>query len=337
MSVNIGIIGCGYWGINYVRVFNELPESNVLAVCDKRADRLDYVNQRYPTVNMTSIKDILDDVNIDAVVVTTQAATHFEIAKHCLLSKKHVLIEKPMTTSVDEGEKLIELAEKTGKVLMVGHTFLYNSGIRKVKEIISSEDFGKIYYLYATRTNLGPIRSDVNAIWDLAPHDVSILCYFLNTYSTWVSAIGSSVLPNKREDIGFITLGYPDNIIGNIHVSWIDPNKVREVVVVGSKRRVVFNDLNVSEPVRVFEKGVSTQKIQANSFGEFQLLLRDGDIMSPKVEHSEPLKEQCRHFLDCIGNGQVPLTDGQNGLNVIKVMATVERSMRKNGAPMEVL
>lgn len=335
--VNIGVIGCGYWGVNYIRVFNELADSHVTKVCDKRAERLNFARQRYPTVEVTrDPQDLLGDPDIDAVVISTPADSHFTLAEKGLLKGKHILAEKPLTTTVTEGEKLVDLAEKTSKVLMVGHTFLYNAGIRKMKECIHAEDFGRIYYLHSTRTNLGPIRSDVNAIWDLAPHDVSIFDYFLEAQPLWVSAIGSRLLGNSKEDVGFITLAYPGNVIGNIHVSWADPNKVREVVAVGSQRRIVFDDLNNLERVRIFEKGVSPSPAEADSFGEFRFLVRDGDIISPRIEPSEPLKNQCAHFLDCIEKAMRPLTDGQNGLEVVRVMEAVQESLGQRGTPVEI-
>ncbi|MFB0533943.1 MAG: Gfo/Idh/MocA family protein, partial [Anaerolineae bacterium] len=222
--INIGIIGCGYWGVNYIRVFNELVDSQMTKACDKRSERLNLVRQRYPTMEVTSDpQDLLEDSELDAVVVSTPADSHFALAEKGLLKGKHLLVEKPLTTTVKEGEKLVGLAEKTSKVLMVGHTFLYNAGIRKMKECIQAEDFGRMYYLHSTRTNLGPIRNDVNAMWDLAPHDVSIFDYFLEAQPLWVSAVGSRLLDNSKEDVGFITLAYPGDVIGNIHVSWADP------------------------------------------------------------------------------------------------------------------
>jgi predicted dehydrogenase len=216
---------------------------------------------------------------------------------------------------------------------MVGHTFLFNAGIQVTKRHMDLEKIGQIYYLHATRTNLGPIRTDVNAIWDLAPHDVSIFDYLLNTMPEWVSAVGAQVLGNCREDVGFITLGYPNGIIGNIHVSWADPNKVREVVVVGSEMRIVFNDLDAQERVRIYNKGVTAVASEAGSFGEYRFLVRDGDIVSPLVESSEPLKNQARHFLECIDEGSDPCSDGVMALRVVQVMEAVDRSMKRKGAP----
>jgi len=335
--IGIGIIGCGYWGVNHVRVFSELPQANVVAVGDLRADRLKLAKQRFPTVRTyQGYEELLGDSEIEGVVVSTPATTHYAIVKECLLNRKHVLVEKPMTTNIEQAEELAALAEEMYVVLMVGHTFLYNGGIRKMKACVDDDGLGRVYYLHATRTNLGPIRRDVNAIWDLASHDVSIFNYLLDSKPTWVSAVGAKVLRNGREDVGFITLHYPDDIVCNIHVSWADPNKVREVIVVGSNRRICFDDLNTMEQVRIFEKGVISEPAEAGSFDEFRLLVRDGDIISPRIESSEPLKNQDAHFLDCIRTGTRPLTDGRNGLDVVEVMVAIQDSAARNGAPVQV-
>lgn len=335
--INVGVIGCGYWGVNHVRVFKELPDSEVTRVCDTRGERLASIKQRYPLINShTTVQDLLNDDLLDAVVVCTPAAAHYEIVRQCLSAGKHVLSEKPLALSVEEAEELTRLSSEAGKVLMVGHTFLYNTGIRKMKELIDQEDFGAVYYLHATRTNLGPIRQDVNAAWDLAPHDISIFNYLLDAQPIRVSAVGSRLLGNDREDVVFVTLTYPDGVIGNVHVSWADPNKVREVVAVGSNKRIVFDDTNNLERLRVFEKGVAPSKQEANSFGEFRLLIRDGDIISPHIEPSEPLKVQGAHFLACIQEGQSALSDGLNGCDVVKVMAAIDRSLQSDGQPVDV-
>lgn len=336
--LGVAIVGCGYWGINYVRVFSELPESQVVVVCDRRADRLQEVGRRFPGVELTmEFEDAVRLDGVDAVVVCTEATAHHAIAHRCLAAGKHVLVEKPLTTTVADAEELIALAESKGVTLMVGHTFLYNTGIRKVKSYIDQAAVGRVYYLYARRTNLGPIRRDVSALWDLAPHDVSIFNYLLDGMPEWVSAVGAKALRNSREDVGFISLGYPDGVIGHIHVSWANPSKVREVVVVGSDKRIVFDDLNALERVRVFEKGVTPAPAEASSYGEYQFLIRDGDIISPRLEVSEPLKSQSSHFLECITQGSRPLSGGQEGLEVVQVMAAIDRSIEHNGAPAKVV
>lgn len=337
-QIGIGIIGVGYWGMNYVRVFSELPESHVAVVCDRREERLLEASQRFPEVAVSSsVEELLHLNEVDAVVVSTEATSHGRILAQCLAAGRHVLVEKPMATTVAEAEEVAELAEANHVKLMVGHTFLYNAGIRKVKSYLTSGEVGSVYYLYSRRTNLGPIRRDVNAVWDLATHDVSIFNYLLESVPEWVSAVGARPLGDGREAVGFLALGYPNEVVGQAHVSWADPHKVREVVVVGSDKRIVFNDLDTEGPVRVFEKGVKAMEPSVSGFGEHQLMMRDGDIIIPKLEVSEPLKNQCRHFLECIANGCQPLTDARNGLDVVRVMAAVDRSIAKRGAPVDVV
>ena len=274
-------------------------------------------------------------MGVDAVVVCTTATTHHTLARECLQAGKHVLVEKPLTTIAEDAEDLIKVAEAHSRTLMVGHTFVYNGGIRKVKECMN-QGADQVYYLYSSRTNLGPIRHDVNALWDLAPHDVAIFNYLLDRAPEWVSAIGAKVLRNCREDVGFISLGYPGNVVGHIHVSWADPHKAREVVVVASHRRIVFNDLNGTEQVRVFEKGVRPADPEPINYGEYRFQIRDGDILSPRVEIGEPLKNQCRHFLDCITRKARPITGGCEGLEVVQVLQAVDRSIALGGARVEI-
>ena len=334
--MGIAIIGCGYWGMNYVRIFSELVESRVVAVCDQSAERLNEVSRRFPGVYVTTrVDDAASQRGVDAVVVCTEATTHFNVTRRLLLAGRHVLVEKPLTTTTAEADKLIDLAESNSAILMVGHTFVFNAGVRKVKEYVQ-QDGGRVYYLYARRTNLGPIRRDVNALWDLAPHDIAIFNYLLDGTPLWVSAVGGKVLRNCRDDVGFISLGYPDNVLAHVHVSWADPDKAREVVVVKSDRRIVFNDLNGIEQVRVFEKGVSPVEQEPLNYGEFRFEIRDGDIISPRIEPAEPLKHQCRHFLDCVRTGKRPISSGVEGRDVVSVLEAVNRSIELKGLQVEV-
>jgi len=335
-QLGVAVIGCGYWGMNYVRIFNELTESRVVAVCDQSADRLKEAARRFPGVYLTTqVDDAASQPGVDAVVVCTEATTHFNVTRRLLLARKHVLVEKPLTTIAADAEKLIDLAESNSAILMVGHTFIFNAGVRKVKEYVQ-QDGGRVYYLYARRTNLGPIRRDVNALWDLAPHDIAIFNYLLDSTPQWVSAIGGKVLRNCRDDVGFISLGYPDNVLAHVHVSWADPDKAREVVVVKSDKRIVFNDLNGVEQVRVFEKGVSTVEQEPLNYGEFRFEIRDGDIVSPRIEPVEPLKNQCRHFLECVRTGKRPVSSGAEGRDVVRVLEAVNRSIESKGLQVEV-
>ena len=334
--LGIAVIGCGYWGMNYVRIFNELVESRVVAVCDQSAERLKEVSRRFPGMYLTTqVDDAASQPGVDAVVVCTEATTHFNVTRRLLLAGRHILVEKPLTTTTAEANKLIELAESNSAILMVGHTFVFNAGVRKVKEYVQNGG-GRVYYLYARRTNLGPIRRDVNALWDLAPHDIAIFNYLLDGTPLWVSAVGGKVLRNCRDDVGFISLGYPENVLAHVHVSWADPDKAREVVVVKSDKRIVFNDLNGVEQVRVFEKGVSTVEQEPLNYGEFRFEIRDGDIISPRIEPVEPLKHQCRHFLDCVRTGKRPISSGVEGRDVVSVLEAVNRSIESKGLQVEV-
>lgn len=334
--IGVAVIGCGYWGMNHVRVFDELPDSKLVAVCDQRPDRLKGLSRRLSDVYLTtSFEDAISQEGVNAVVVCTEANTHYPLVRSCLFADKHVLVEKPITTTVVHAEELTSIAEERGVVLMVGHTFIYNSGVRKLKELVQTAD--RLYYLHACRTNLGPIRHDVNALSDLATHDISIFNYLLEDVPEWVSAIGAKVLRNCREDVGFLSLGYRGGIVGHIHVSWADPNKVREVAVICSDKRIVFNDLNGLEQVRVFEKGVRTVSDEPLSFGEYNLQIRDGDIVSPKIEVREPLKEECSHFLECVRSGGRPISSAREGCDVLRVLEAAERSMKVRGAEMEVM
>ena len=335
--VRLALIGFGYWGPNYARVLSELPGAELTVICDQRPDRLSLVRDRYRVVaTCERLDDLFARDDVDAVVIATPASTHEELVRASLNHGRHVLVEKPMALDAAGGQALCDLADSAGRLLMVGYTFLYNAGVRKMKDMMAPELFGEPYYLHATRTNLGPIRQDVNAAWDLAPHDIAIFNYLLDEQPLWASAIGARVLKTSREDIAFATLGYRNDVIGNIHVSWSDPNKVREVVAVGSRRRVVFDDLNDVERVRVYERGVSAGDAVADSYGEFKLLVRDGDIISPKVTPSEPLKNQCAEFVSAILTGRAPLASGRFGVGVVRTLIAIEASMRARGAAVEV-
>ena len=333
---SIGIIGCGHWGKNYLRVFREICEDIVISVSDSRPQILEAINRRFPQVKTCGRpQDIFDDPSIEAVVIATPAATHYPLVKAALQSAKHVLVEKPFTIQSSEAAELTELAAAVRRVLMVSHTFLYNPAIIQIKRYLDSGDCGKIYYLKAVRTHLGLIRDDVNVFWDLAAHDISIFNFFLGAAPVMVSAVGASVIKPGREDVGFATLVYPHNVIAGIHVSWIDSNKERQISIVAGRQRIVFDDLNNLEKIRIFEKGVEVERDISN-FGEFQLLLRDGSIISPKVEANEPLRKQCEHFLDCAGSGKPPLTDGKGGLAVVKVLEALQESLAKSGTPINI-
>jgi len=305
----------------------------VVAICDQDPRALEKVTKVFPHIKTTEdVSTILRDSKIEALIVTTPAATHYELTKKSLQAGKHTLVEKPLALRVEEARELVQLSQSARKILMVGHTFLYNPAIRKMKEYIDRGALGKIYYLQAARTHLGLIRNDVSAVWDLAPHDISIFSYLLGKEPKKVSAIGMCHLNPKLEDVAFLNFFYDGGILGNIHISWVDSNKLRQVAVIGSKARILFDDLNSLEKLRIFEKGVSIDKPYTN-FGEFQLLLRDGDIVSPKIEAEEPLRNVCLEFVESIRTGKRSLTDGINGLRVVRAMEAAQQSIEKGGEP----
>ncbi len=335
-NARIAVIGLGHWGPHYLRIFSQMPRALVTLCCDKDPARLREVSRLYPQVPTTVDPGLVFDApDVDAVVIATPASSHVELAKAAINAGKDVLVEKPITLDVHDGVELVRQAERLGRVLMVGHTFIYNPGVLKIKEIVGGPDFGDVYYMQATRTHLGLIRDDVSVLWDLAPHDISIFSFLLGAIPVGASATGAAFLKEGREDVGFVTLFYPDGVIGNIHASWIDSNKERRIVIVGSRKRLVFNDLDALERVRVFEKGVSVEA-GISDYGEFQLMLRDGDIISPRVDTSEPLKNMCNHFLDCVADRSIPLTNGRSGVEVVAAMKAVDESLAGSGCYVEI-
>eukprot|EP00003_Mantamonas_plastica_P010415 TRINITY_DN1986_c0_g2_i4.p1 TRINITY_DN1986_c0_g2~~TRINITY_DN1986_c0_g2_i4.p1 ORF type:complete len:298 (+),score=102.12 TRINITY_DN1986_c0_g2_i4:354-1247(+) len=290
---------------------------------------------KYPKLDFTTDpSDVYDNQDIQAVVVVTPATVHYRVVKSCLEKGKHVLVEKPITVDVEQGQELVDLAAEKGLCLMVGHTFLHNSSVEKVKEVISDDTFGSLYYLNAVRTNLGPFRDDVNASWDLAPHDISMFLYLTESKVDWVSATGSKILGTDLYDVSFVTCHFENGVVGHIHVSWIEPNKVRELTCVGSGQRVTFNDTSTTEKVRIFSKGVSVKKEDTDgSLGSFNFQVRDGDIVSPYITPAEPLKTQALEFARCVNNGETPFSDGQLGVDVVKILVAADESMDNNGAP----
>lgn len=334
--VHIGVIGCGHWGPNHIRVFSSLRESNVISVADPDAQRLQYIKEQYP--NIETYEDaagLLNDSRIEAIVVATPTHTHYELVKAALSAGKHVLCEKPLCQSVEEGQELVDLAEQQKCILMVGHIFVFNSGILKLKELIQEKYLGDIYYLSATRTNLGPIRNDVNVAYDLATHDISICNFLLDDSPIAVSAVGASFLQETIHDMAFITLTYPNNVFANIRASWLDPRKVRQMTVVGDQKMVTWDDLAPMGPVTIYDKGVAKEPYY-NCFGEFQLLSREGDVTIPKVRMEEPLKTQNQYFLLCLETGKVPISDGHSGVILVKILTAINQSLHSGGQPVHI-
>lgn len=341
-SIKVAVIGCGYWGPNIIRNFYQLPEAQLVSVCDTRSERLDYIREHFPGVHVTAdMNDILTNPDVEAVVLTTPADGHFVQSKQVLEADKHVLVEKPLAQTSAQCRELIELAASGDKVLMVGHTFLYNAAVRKLKEYVQAGELGEVYYLYSNRLNLGRIRSDINAVWNFAPHDVSIILYLLERTPVAVSAKGCSYIQPGIEDVAFLHLDFEDGVSATIHISWLDPNKVRRMTVVGSKKMVVYDDVSRDSKIIVYDKGIDKVNIteslgEFESFGEFQLRIRAGDMYVPEIDFTEPLKVECTHFIDCVVNGTKPLTDGEEGYRVVKILEAAQHSIGQDGARVQV-
>jgi len=333
VTVGIGLIGCGQWGLNYLRAFSELEGCRVVAACDVSPQRLREAERRSRDLRTTSaLTDIVGDPEIRAVVVATPATQHYTTVAAALEAGKDCLVEKPMTADVDEAHRLRDLARRTGRRLMVGHVFRYNPAINYIQKLLAAGGLGDLEYLYFTRTNLGPIRTDVNVFWDLMTHDVSILLHFLNQAPTWISGQAAAYLRPEWHDVAFATLGFPHGVMANIRASWLDPRKVREITLVGTSKMAVFNDLDPTEPVRVYDKGALREPAY-ESFGEFKLVTRSGEVVSPQIPTSEPLKNQCQHFLRALEGRERVLSDADDGVRVVEILDAINRSIAQNGVP----
>jgi predicted dehydrogenase len=333
-SVTVGIIGCGYWGPNLLRNMGQLPLSRVKYCCDLDDARLSHMKSLYPQVTTTKrFQDLIEDDEVEAVAIATPVSTHYTIAKACLEGGKHVLVEKPLAASIVEAEDLNRIAQGQGLVLFAGHTFVYNAAVEKMKSLVEAGELGEIFYVTSTRVNLGLFQEDINVIWDLAPHDISILNYIFGREPVTVSTFARSYIRPGIEDVAFLVLQYPKGVVAHIHVSWLDPCKIRRTTLVGSKKMLVYDDTSALEKIRVYDKGVTIQP-HYDTFGEFQLAYRFGDIIVPKINDVEPLKVECGHFVECIRNGKSPKSDGRAGLSVVKVVERACESAKLGGAPL---
>ncbi len=335
-TTKIGVVGCGHWGQNHVRVFSNLDNCTVEMICDTDKENLKVFTKKYPGKRaVTKYQDILKNKEIGSVVIATPSSTHYAIARDCLAFHKDVMCEKPLTLRVEESEELVKLAKRNKRILMVGHVFMYDPGIQYLRRYINT-GLGKVHYICSRRTNLGPIRNDVNVVWDLASHDVSIISYLLGSRQPLeVSARGQGFLREGVEDVAFICLSYPGEVLANIHVSWLGPKKIRDITIVGNKKMAVWDDLELSEPVRLYDKGVVREPYYSD-FGEFHLLPKEGKIVIPRIEQIEPLKNQAAHFLQCVRKRKKPLSDGENGLSIVRVLDAARKSMARNGSPEKV-
>jgi predicted dehydrogenase len=326
--VRIGVIGYGYWGPNIVRNFHGQERSRVVAVCDKSSKSLDRARNAFPGMRTTSdCNDLLASPDIDAIAVVTPVWTHFELAKTALENGKHVFVEKPFTCTTAQAEELIELADRKNLKIMVDHTFLFTGAVRRMKELIDNGTLGELYYYDSMRVNLGLFQHDVNVLWDLAPHDLSIMDYLIKQKPAAVVATGERHL-NGVADIAFMTLYYPNNMIGHINVNWLSPVKVRTTLIGGEKKMLVWNDLEADEKLKIYDKGV-----QMNGDGVYDLLVsyRSGDMWAPRVEQVEALKMEAAYFVDCIMNNKTPFNDGVAGLHVVRMLEAADQSLQQQG------
>ena len=330
--INVGVVGCGYWGPNLVRNFRSLPECHLKMMCDISDARLNSLQALYPDVAAErSFEHMLNGVGLDAVVVATSVKLHFPMARAALLAGKHVLIEKPMAACAAHCEELVEIARQKGLVLMVGHTFLYSPAVRKIKEIIERGDLGEIRYICARRLNLGLYQKDINVAWDLAPHDISIILYLLQQLPESVNCCGNAHITPGVEDVTSMSLNFGKDRSAIIHSSWLDPRKVREMTIVGSKRMIVYDDVAPLEKIRIFDSRVERPP-HYDTFAEFQYSYHYGDIYSPYLKQEEPLKAECLHFLGCIQQSRTPLTCGTRGLELVRILEAASASLKLGGA-----
>lgn len=325
-NATVGVIGYGYWGPNLLRNYMEVPTADVKWVCDPLDERLSKAVNRYPSLRATTdIGAVLHDPDVDAVVLATPLSTHYDLAMRALRHGKHVFVEKPMAMNVAQCDEMCELAEKEGLVLMVGHTFVYSPAVRSVKSVIDSGELGDVRFITCSRVNLGLHRKDASVVWDLAPHDLSILAYWVGEIPLSVQAMGRSCIANGLPDVAFLNIRYSSGIIAELEVSWLSPVKLRRTVIVGSKKMLLYDDTQAVEKVKIFDQGVDYK--DPKTFGEFQLSYRTGGIYSPNIENTEPLFIEASHFIDCVNAGSQPLTDGAAGRMVVAALEAAQKSL----------
>jgi predicted dehydrogenase len=341
--IGVGIIGYGYWGPNLVRNFFETPGCRVVSVSDLHPERLARVRARYPTIDTTAdYRNLIQDPRIDAVAIATPVSTHFELGMQVLRTGKHLLVEKPMTADVDQALRLVEEADRRNRILAVDHTFVYTSAVRKIQELVSSGELGEIYYYDSVRVNLGLFQHDVNVIWDLAVHDLSIMDYVLPAQPVAVSATGLGHIPGEPENISYVTFNFDTPVMAHLHVNWLAPVKVRRTLIGGSRKMIVYDDLEPSEKIKVYDKGITVNGIKPNGNGDGEarknaMLVgyRTGDVWAPQLDLTEALSVEVRHFIECVTKHRPPIADGQAGLRVVRMLEAATTSMRASGRIVE--
>ena len=333
--ISIGVVGYGYWGPNLVRNFSETAGARVAWVTDLRPERLAQVTRRYPGTRVsTDFRDLIADPAIDAVVIATPVSTHFELAMAALQAGKHVLVEKPMAASTEEAARLIEAAASRGLTLMVDHTFVFTPAVQKMRDLTRSGELGDLYYYDSVRINLGLFQHDVNVLWDLAVHDLSIMDFVLDRQPTAVSATGLAHVPGQPENIAYMTMFFDGNLIAHVHANWLAPVKVRRTLLGGSRRMVIFDDLEVSEKIKVYDRGISVNAVNSSPEKKYQMLVgyRAGDMWAPQLAIREALSAEAAHFVECVTTGRKPITDGAAGLRVVHLLEAASQSMKAQGA-----
>ena len=334
--IRIGLIGYGYWGPNLARNFHNNPETKLISICDFSMDRLKAAAKLYPYVDLVNnLDDFFKDTRLDAVAIATPVSTHFELAKRALKDNRHVWLEKPMVEEVDQGKALIDLAGRENKILMLDHTFIYTGAVRKIKELIVSGTIGDLIYYDSTRVNLGLFQDDVDVIWDLAPHDISIMDYLMPFKKIAVSATGSNFYGNGLVPKAVLTIFMENNTVGHINVSWVSPVKIRQTLIGGTSKMILYDDNEPSEKIRVYDKGVELAKDKEELY-KLKVQYRVGDMWAPKLETHEALSLAVTHFVDCIRNDKTPETDGLAGLETVKILAASKKSLQQKGTPVEI-
>ena len=329
--VGVAVIGCGYWGPNLIRNFSTCEATRVLAVCDRDRRRLQGVSASCPQAQFTeNFDDILKNPKIDAVAIATPVSTHAALSLAAMEAGKDVLVEKPLADNIRDAERLVSRARELGRILMVDHTYVYSPAIRKIKELVDSGNLGEIYYIDSVRINLGQFQSDINVLWDLAPHDLSIVDYLLGRLPRSLAAMGISHTTSDLEDVAYLNLDFGRSLMATFHVNWLSPVKLRHTIIGASSRSLIFNDLNHAEPIKIYDSGI---QIDASSEVRYGILVsyRTGDVWSPNVPREEPLQNVVRHFADCIQTGKPPLTDGEAGLRIVRILEAAQRSIKAQG------
>lgn len=333
--VKVAVVGVGYWGPNFVRIMDELPDAALVSVCDADAGKFERLSNLYPHLKFTDkLESIVGNKEIEAVVIATGSDSHYPVARDCLLNDKHVLVEKPIALRSAEAEELVKMAAERDRILLVGHLLRYHRGVQKLKEYIDDGYLGKVLYVYTARVNLGRIRKEESALWSFATHDISVVDYLLGRQPEYVTASGQAYVRPGVHDVVFTTLHYSDDVMAHLHVSWLDPHKIRKITVVGDKKMAVLDDMQATEKLRIYDKGIDFSP----SYGDYaeSLSIRVGDIYIPKIDMAEPLRVECQHFLDCIAKGEKPLTDGACGLQVLRVLEAAEQSLAEQSRAVRV-